>query len=196
MKIFTTQTDSIDAKAKDSVLRLLYAYEKYKNDEGKKNALSFKKKADFDNRDKDIENAIKNVNNKADFDYMNSIIDFLWSNDYIQKLNEIKDDNVTYYMLTKSGILFYESNGFEKELKDQRQLTNENYYKFLTIILAFFAIISPVIFDRLGDKTDDKLEKINSSLNELNGRIQKLEHNDIDTIIQRNDTLPNKMHMP
>jgi len=196
MKIFTTQTDSIDAKVKDSVLRLLYAYEKYKNDEGKKNALSFKKNADFDNRDKDIENAIKNVNNKADFDYMNSIIDFLWSNDYIQKLNEIKDDNVTYYMLTKSGVLFYESNGFEKELKDQRQLTNENYYKFLTIILAFFAIISPVIFDRLGDKTDDKLEKINSSLNELIGRIQKLERKDIDIIIQRNDTLPNKMHMP
>jgi len=90
MKIFTTQKESIDAKAKDSVLRLLYAYEKYKNVNGKMSALSFKKKADFDNRDKDIENAIKNVNNKANFDYMSSIIDFLCSNDYIQKLNEIK----------------------------------------------------------------------------------------------------------
>ena len=190
MKIFTTQTDSIDAKAKDSVLRLLYAYEKYKNNEGKKNALSFKKKADFNNMDKDIESAIKNVNNKADFVYMSSIVDYLWSNDYIQKLNENEDNNVTYYMLTKSGILFYESNGFEKELRDQRQLTNENYYKFLTIIIAFFAILSPVIFDHLGGKTDDKLEKINSSLNEINGRIQKLEYKNNDTIKQQNDSLP------
>lgn len=153
MKLFYNKENLIDAKSKDSVLRLLYAYKKYEDANGKKGALSFKKYQTYNNEDKDIENAIIiiNVNNKADFEYMKSIINFLYINDYLAKVGK-EYENIEYYMLTKSGMLFFENYSFEKILKENRHLSLENFYKFMTILIAAIAIFSPIIYNKINTK--------------------------------------------
>jgi len=172
MKLFYNKEDLTDAKSKDSVLRLLYAYKKYEDVNGEKGALSFRKHQTYNNEDKDIENAIINANNNADFEYMRSIIKFLYINDYLAKVGK-EYENIEYYMLTKSGMLFFENYSFENILKEDRHLSLENFYKFMTILIAAIAIISPIIFNKINTK------EIETKINILETKIKLIESKNI-----------------
>lgn len=193
MRLFASKSEMVDAKAKDAVLRLLYAYNKSVVPVADQNlkAAPFRNHETYTPTDKevDIENSIRNVKNDADFNYANSIIKFLFVNDYIGKAKTAL--NVTYYGLTRTGALYFESNGFEKSLREEQRTGSENFYKWVTLFVAFAAIVTPIFYNMYFDNRNELVEPLNTikiSIDSLNKNIKQMQSQPME-IIQKIDSI-------
>ena len=146
MGIFIKRKLLRDAKAKDTVLNYLFAYGKLYS----KGCAPFKKDKEYvsQGEGRDIEKAIESVNNEADYDYSKNIVTYLEKFDYIRKA-DIRHNDVFYYSLSDIGTLFVQTQGFEKNLKDEQRINSENFYKWITLGVALLAIILPIIYGLL-----------------------------------------------
>ena len=189
MGLFTNKNELRDTKVKDAVLRLLYADDK--SDEGKVKVLPIRIREDYnpEKDERDIENTIRTIYNEANFAYSNAIVRWLYDYDYIRKHTvEDRKNDLAYYRISKAGKQFFETQGFEKNLKDDYRNASENFYKWVTLGVALLAIVLPILYAALSDGNKDVVDSLHSikvSIDSLPTSYGKQRLQPIDTTIMQ-----------